>query len=362
MKNFENKLKEVPINPGVYLMKDGDDNIIYVGKAKNLKKRVRQYFQKARNQLPKIEEMKVVLEDFDYIITDTELEALILENKLIKKYKPKYNAMLKNFENYKYIKITDEKFSRVVMETDSGNDGRFYGPFSKTHFVAEAIELLRDIFRIRRCNKDLNSDSLNPCLHYHIKRCIGPCRSDISKTEYNKIIGEIMLLLEGKNEELIKTIENDMINASKNMEFEKAALYRDKISMIKRISFKQRAVTLAMSDNDIIAFLIEEDNIYIFYICNGKILGKLFLKDFNPNHSDINKQIKDFISNHYNGLSQLALTSEVIAKEDIDEAQIIERWLLNENGIYFRIEHIDNIEKTIDLTKDKIIAILEQMN
>lgn len=362
MKDFKDKLKKVPTNPGIYLMKDVNGNIIYVGKAKNLTKRVRQYFQKSRKHPPKIEEMKVVLNDFDYIVTDTELEALILENKLIKKYKPRYNAMLKNFENYKYIKITDEKFPRIIMEMNLDTDGRYYGPFSKTHFITEALEFIKDIFPIRRCNKNLNNDKNKPCLNYYIKKCIGPCSGNITVKEYNEIVNEVILLLDGKNEELIKITEKKMIDASKNMQFEKAALYRDKNSMIKHMVIKQRAITHATIDSDIIAFLTDENSInYLFYIRNGKVLGKFHLKSLSKNNHGFNKEIKEFMNKYYAGLREAAISVDGVAKEDVDEAHIIDRWLLNENGIYIRIEHIDSIEKTIDLTVERIIVILEQM-
>jgi len=361
MKNFENKLKKVPTTPGVYLMKDENRNIIYVGKAKNLRNRLRQYFQQSRKQLPKIEEMKIVLSDFEYLLTDTEVEALILENKLIKKYKPRYNALLKNYENYKYIKITNERFPRIIMEESLGVDGKYYGPFSRKHFVIETVERLRDIFYIRRCNKVLNTNNYIPCLNYHIKKCTGPCCGNISEKDYDKIIEEIVLLLEGKNDELLKANENKMIEASRKMEFEKAALYRDRSTMIRKISLKKRAVEFAMLDSDIIAFLIEDkDNIYLFYIRNSKILSKLCIS--NIKKENIYKKIKEFIHKHYSRLEKITISMEGIEKKDIDEAHIIERWLFRENGIYFKVEHIDSIEKTIEKATERIVKMLEQMN
>jgi len=359
MEDLEEKLDSLPNQPGVYLMKDSYKNVIYVGKGKNLRKRVRQYFQSSREHPSKIEEMKIVLEDFDYIVTDSEIDALLLENTLIKKYKPRYNSMMKNFQKYTYIKIYNERFPRIAMEKEVAVDGgQYFGPFTKGFYVNETIEFIKDIFPIRRCNKRIDTPDMSPCLNFHIGKCAGPCTGKISEEEYKEILEDIRNLLRGNHHVLINTLEEQMLESASQREFKQATIYRDRLALVRSLVFKQKAVSLAVSEDDIIAFSDREDKIIqIFFIRGGKILGRKNLKS--KVELEDKNMLVDFISEFYQ--EEIMVNNETVQKDAIDEAQIIERWLLRENGIYFKVDKLNNINDTIKMTAEKITDILRGM-
>lgn len=258
MFDMQEELKKLPDKPGVYIMKDINGEIIYIGKAVVLKNRVRQYFQSLSNQTPKVQAMVPRIKEFEYIVTDTELEALILECNLIKKYRPKFNIMLKDDKTYPYIKVTmNEEFPRILMTRKVEKDGaKYFGPYTSGFAVKDTIDLLKKLFPIKSCNKIFPKDARKqrPCLNYYIYQCLGPCQGDVSKQEYRALMNDICSFLSGKQDEIIKRLETEMAKASENMEFEKAAAFRDKINSLRHIAQKQKVVSTTMEDQDVVAF------------------------------------------------------------------------------------------------------------
>ena len=277
---IEEELKKLPGKPGVYIMHDDHDNIIYVGKAISLKNRVRQYFQSSRNHTEKIKQMVSHVSYFEYIITDSELEALVLENNLIKEHKPKYNTMLKDDKTYPYIKVTvNEDFPRVLFSRELKKDkAKYFGPYTSAGAVNDTIELLRKIFKIRTCNRRLPKDTGKdrPCLYYQIKQCDAPCQGYISKEEYAKQIEETIKFLNGNYKQVAKMLQGKMQKASDELEFEQAMEYRDLLKSIERIMDRQKINTYAFEDRDIIAMAQDDKDVVvsIFFIRQGKLLGR----------------------------------------------------------------------------------------
>ena len=282
MFDIQEHLKQLPDEPGVYLMKDKFDNIIYVGKAKILKNRVRQYFQSSKNHSSKVKSMVKNIEKFEYIITDSELEALILECNLIKKYKPKYNVLLRDDKTYPYIKVTtNEDFPRVLKVRKVIKDkAKYFGPYTNTTAVNDTLEILKNTYPIRTCNIDIDKAikaNMRPCLNLHIKRCVGPCTGKVNKEEYNKMIEEIILFLSGKEEKLIDILKEKMNKCAIDFNLEEAAIYRDKIKSLEDMMEKQK-IDASTSDlnQDIIAMARAHDEacVQVFFVRNGKIVGR----------------------------------------------------------------------------------------
>ena len=336
MLTLEEKLKNLPDKPGVYIMKDRYNEIIYVGKAINLKNRVRQYFQASRNQHPKVAAMVERIENFEYIITDSELEALILECNLIKKHRPKYNVLLKDDKSYPYIKVTvNEEFPRLMVVREIKKDGaRYFGPYTDIGAVNRTIEIMQSIFKIRNCNKNISKikGRERPCLNYHIEKCMAPCRGNISSGEYKDIIKSICMVLDGKQEELIKSLESKMHTASENLDFEKAAEIRDSIESVKKMGEKQKAITSALADQDVIAFAKEsgEACVQIFFIRGGKLVGREHFFLDNAEYEEAGEIVGGFIKQFYNG--EVFVPREIVLQDEVDEINIIERWLSDKRG------------------------------
>ena len=245
MFNLEEELKNLPDKPGVYIMKDKDEEIIYVGKAISLKNRVRQYFQSSRNQHLKVRSMVSHIEEFEYIIVDNEVEALILESNLIKKHRPKYNILLRDDKQYPYIKITNEKFPRLIKTRRVLKDGaKYFGPYPSASSVNDTIDILHDIYPIRTCKLNLNKnvENMRPCLNYHLGKCMGVCIGIADENKYMEIIGEVTRFLDGRDERIIESIEKKMKEASGNLEFEKAGLYRDQLESLRTLLEKQKKI------------------------------------------------------------------------------------------------------------------------
>ena len=282
MFDIQEHLKQLPAEPGVYLMKDKFDNIIYVGKAKILKNRVRQYFQSSKNHSSKVKSMVKNIDKFEYIITDSELEALILECNLIKKYKPKYNVLLRDDKTYPYIKVTtNEDFPRVLKVRKVIKDkAKYFGPYTNTTAVNDTLDIIKNIYPIRTCNIDIEraiKTNMRPCLNLHIKRCVGPCTGNVTKEEYNKMIEEIILFLSGKEEKLIDILKEKMNKCAMDFNFEEAAIYRDKIKSLEDMMEKQKIDTSTSDLNqDVIAMARAHDEacVQVFFVRNGKIVGR----------------------------------------------------------------------------------------
>lgn len=338
MFNISEELKKLPEKPGVYIMKDDLDNIIYIGKAINLKNRVRQYFQNSKNQLPKVKSMVKYIKSFEYIITDSEMEALILECTLIKKHRPKYNIALKDDKMYPYIKITlNEDFPRIfITHTYIKDKAKYYGPITDSYAVKETIDIIHKVWAIRKCKKvfprDLKKE--RPCLNYHIGQCEAPCYGLISKEQYRKIIDEIMMFIEGKHDDILKRMKKEMFESSEKFEFEKAALLRDKIKSIESISQKQKMENNNMADCDIIAFVRDKDNglAQIFFIRSGKVTGREHFFLNNIENLSKNEIMTEFIKQFYSGTA--FVPKEILIETDVisEEKELIEKYLSELRG------------------------------
>lgn len=331
MFNIEEELKKLPNNPGVYIMHDKDDKIIYVGKAISLKNRVRSYFRKT-NKTQRIQNMVALIDHFEYIVVDNETEALILECNLIKKNRPKFNVLLKDDKTYPYIKINvKDDFPNVYVTRRILNDGaKYFGPYASAGSAKEMVDFIKEKFKIRQCKSFKYKD--RPCLNYHIKKCMAPCMGYISKEEYREQINQIISILDGNLNGILKELEQQMEESSKNMEFEKAAYIRDKKLAIERIGEKQKVSNITENDIDVIGLARNEVEVCveIFFVRNSKMIGRehYFFKELNDEED---KQIlSDFVKQYYIGRE--ILPNKIMMKSEIEEKNIFEEWLTKEAG------------------------------
>lgn len=338
MFDIQEHLKTLPASPGVYIMKDKFGNVIYVGKAVSLKNRVRQYFQSSKNHSDKVRSMVKNIFSFEYILTDSELEALILECNLIKKYKPKYNILLRDDKTYPYIKVTvNEDYPRVLKVRRILKDkAKYFGPYSNVSAVNDTIDIIRNIYPIRTCNIDMDKaikSGMRPCLNYHIKKCIGPCTGMVSKKEYMDMIDEILLFLSGKEDKLVGVLEEKMKAASMALDFEEAASYRDKISSLKDVMEKQKISNVQNdSDQDVIAManFDQEACVQVFFIRNGKVSGRENFMLEGVKDSDRSTILGSFIKQFY--MSQEYIPRELIVEEEFLDMEIMEEILSSKRG------------------------------
>ena len=276
MFDIQEELKKLPGKPGVYIMHDEKDAIIYVGKAISLKNRVRQYFQSSRNKGAKIEQMVTHIRRFEYIVTDSELEALVLECNLIKEHRPKYNTMLMDDKSYPFIKVTvEEPFPRIMLARRMAKDkSRYFGPYTSVGAVKDTIELIRKLYHIRSCNRKLPKDTgkERPCLNYHIHQCYAPCQGYISQEEYRKSVSEVLQFLNGKYDLILKELENKMQEASEALEFERAMEYRELLFSVQKIAQKQKITDTTGEDRDVLAVAVEEEDavVQVFFISGAE--------------------------------------------------------------------------------------------
>jgi excinuclease ABC subunit C len=334
--SLEHKLKNLPENPGIYIMKDEGNKIIYVGKAKNLKNRVSQYFKASKGHSPKVVAMVERIRNLEYIITDTELEALILECNLIKKHKPKYNILLKDDKHYPYIKVTvNEDYPRIMITREIKKDGsRYFGPYTDIMAVNRTIELINKLFPIRSCNKNMAriAGKERPCLNFHINRCMAPCQGNIDKQAYKKVVNGIILVLDGKQDEMIDELGQKMQQAAEGLDFEKAAEIRDSIASLRKIGEKQKIISSAFVDQDVIAMARQDEEVcmQVFFVRGGKLIGR---EHFLLNGGDIDdggEVITSFIKQFYNG--DTYVPKEIIMQYEIEDAEIIGSWLSEKRG------------------------------
>ena len=331
MFNIEKELKKLPDKPGVYIMRDKNDNILYVGKAVVLKNRVRQYFRKT-NKTARIEKMVSLIDHFEYIVTDNEAEALILECNLIKKNMPKFNVLLKDDKTYPYIKIDIKSdYPNVFITRRIQNDGaRYFGPYANAGAAKEMIDFIKERFKIRQCKKFKSNQ--RACLNYHIKKCLAPCMGYVTKEEYHKQIEEIIELLEGKTEKIIKDLETKMEEASKKLEFEKAAELRDRKQAIERVSAKQKVSNISENNIDVIGLYKSELEvcIEIFFVRGSKMIGREQYF-FNELKDMENKEIlSGFIKQYY--MDNPNIPNKIMLREELEDKEVIEEWLSNELG------------------------------
>ena len=329
MFDFQYQLKNLPDCPGVYLMRNSLREVIYVGKAKNLKNRVRQYFQNSKNHTEKVKAMVKNISEFEYIVTDSEVEALILECNLIKKYSPKYNILLKDDKYYPFIKITNEEFPRVIVTRNHGNDSaRYFGPYTDGTAVYIISDLIRKVFPLRTCRKLIKEggSKTRTCLNYHINLCKGPCEGLISKEEYGKIIDDVVDLLTGKDKKITSRLRSEMEEAAEKLDFEKAASLRDKILAIEKINEKQKIISNNFENEDFIAISQDEKDscIQIFFLRDGKIVGREHFILDNTGGEDADYVVEEFVKNFYGGA---AFIPKVIYVSNIKDSDLLEQWL-----------------------------------
>jgi excinuclease ABC subunit C len=334
--DIHEELKKLPDKPGVYIMKDADGTIIYVGKAVILKNRVRQYFQQSSNHTPKVQAMVSKISEFEYIVTDSEVEALMLECNLIKKYKPKYNILLKDDKHYPYIKVTmNEQYPRILKTRRVDKDGsKYFGPYSNGFAVNDTIDTLKKLFPLKTCNKNLPKEigKSRPCLNFHMKQCLAPCQGEVNKDEYRAMMKKICSFLGGQYEEILNDLKVQMGIAAQKLEFEKAAQLRNKIISINQLQETQKVLSTDGQDRDIIGFAqnVTDLCIQVFFIRNGRVIGREFFIFPGEGNSDIGYSLSAFIKQFYNTVQYIP--SEIILQQDIEDSETISQWLTAKRG------------------------------
>lgn len=366
MFNFEEELKKLPKEPGVYIMRDDKDVILYVGKAVNLHNRVRSYFRENIGRGPAIDKMVTLIARFEYIVTDSELEALVLENNLIKENAPKYNTLLKDDKTYPYIKVTlGEEYPRILFSRTMKKDkSRYFGPYTSAAAVKDTIELLNKLYQLRTCSRNLPRDIglERPCLNYHIKQCLAPCQGYVSKKEYRERVDQALEFLNGSYNRILKELETKMKEASDALDFEAAAGYRDLYSSVKQVSQKQKITDSAGDDKDVIALYQDEAEavVQVFFVRDGKLIGR---EHYYMTHvSENNKPaiLENFVKQFYAGTP--FIPRELMLQYEIGDSRLIEKWLSERKGgrVYIRVPKIGSKEKLVELAAQNAKHILEQ--
>lgn len=364
--DIQEELKKLPGKPGVYLMHDADDTIIYVGKAISLKNRVRQYFQTSRNKGPKIERMVTHIARFEYIVTDSELEALVLECNLIKEHRPKYNTMLKDDKAYPYIKVTvNEDFPRILFSYQMKKDkAKYFGPYTSAGAVKDTIELLRKLYDIRSCNKSLPKEigKDRPCLYYHIHQCKAPCQGYISKEEYGEQIKKAISFLNGNYNDIIKELTGKMTEAAEEMRFEQAAEYRDLIDSVRRIGERQKITNSDGEDKDVIALAMDKEDAVaqVFFIRNGKLIGREHYYLRIGEEEQKSEVLLTFMKQFYSGTP--FIPREIMISEEIAEQELMEEYLSSKRGqkVRIRVPKKGSKEKMVELAERNAQIVLDQ--
>ena len=366
MFNFEEELKKLPRKPGVYIMRDDKDVILYVGKAINLHNRVRSYFRENIGRGPAIDQMVSLIARFEYIVTDSELEALVLENNLIKENSPKYNTLLKDDKTYPYIKVTvGEDYPRILFSRTMKKDkSRYFGPYTSAAAVKDTIELLNKLYQLRTCNRVLPRDTglERPCLNYHIKQCLAPCQGYVSKEEYRQQVAGALEFLNGNYSPILKDLEEKMKKAAEAMEFEDAARYRDLLSSVRQVSQKQKITEGVGEDKDILALYQDETEavVQVFFVRDGKLIGR---EHYYMTHVPENNKpaiLQDFVKQFYAGTP--FIPRELMLQYEIKDAELIEKWLSERKGsrVYLKVPKIGSKEKLVELAAQNAKLVLSQ--
>ncbi len=362
----EEDLSKLPDQPGVYLMHGKNDEIIYVGKALSLRHRVRQYFQPSHDEGIKKKQMVANIDYFEFIVTDSELEALVLECNLIKEYRPKYNTMLRDDKTYPYIEVTlGEDFPRVLFSRKIKKNGsKFFGPFTSAKAVHDTIELVQKLYKIRTCSQKLpeNAGKNRPCLNYHIGQCLAPCQGNVSQEEYRQGVDGVIDFLNGDYNSTIKDLQEKMQQASEDMDFEKAAIYRDLIESVKTCAGRQKATQLDGEDRDIVAMARSQEDavVQVFFIRGGKMIGR--------EHFFINVRVNDyeediisfFLKDYYTGTP--FIPREIFLQTELKEAELLETWLTEKKGtrVYLRTPKRGSKERLVELAAKNAQMVLDQ--
>ena len=362
--DIQEELKKLPGRPGVYIMHDEKDNIIYVGKAISLKNRVRQYFQSSRNKGVKIEQMVTHIRRFEYIVTDSELEALVLECNLIKEHRPKYNTMLMDDKTYPFIKVTtNEPFPRVILSRKMLKDkAKYFGPYTSAQAVRDTIDLIHKLYHVRSCNRNLPRDTgkERPCLNYHIKQCDAPCQGYISQEEYGKSINEVIRFLNGHYDSILSELEKKMNEASEALEFERAIEYRELLNSVKKVAQKQKITDSSGEDRDVLAVASGEEDavVQVFFIRGGRLIGRdHFYLRISKGESK-GSILDSFIKQYYAGTPYIP--GELMLQEDVEERELLETWLTAKRGqkVTLRIPKKGTKEKLVELAAENARLVL----
>ena len=364
--NIEEELKKLPASPGVYIMHDKHDEIIYVGKAISLKNRVRQYFQSSRNKTAKIEKMVSRIARFEYIITDSELEALVLECNLIKEYRPKYNTMLKDDKAYPYIKVTvEEPFPRILFSRTMKKDkSRYFGPYTSAGAVKDTIDLIHKLWKIRTCSRNLPKDmgKERPCLNYHIKQCSAPCQGFISEADYRTSVEQAVEFLNGHYGPVLSMLKQKMMDASEEMDFEKAIEYRELLNSVKQVAQKQKITSQSMEDRDIIAMARDEEDavVQVFFVRDGKLIGREHFHVSASTAEEDGQILGSFIKQFYAGTP--FIPREIWTQQEFDEMELVGQWLTKRRGqgVKFVIPKKGQKERLVELAAKNALLVLSQ--
>lgn len=364
--DFEEELKKLPAKPGVYIMRDDKDTILYVGKAVSLRSRVRSYFRANIGRGPAIDRMVSLIARFEYIMTDSELEALVLENNLIKEHSPKYNTLLKDDKTYPYIKVTvADEYPRILFSREMKKDrSKYFGPYTSAAAVKDTIELLNKLYQLRTCNRSLPRDIGNdrPCLNYHIKQCMAPCQGCISKEQYRRQVEGALEFLNGNYNTLLKDLENKMQAAAQAMEFEEAAKYRDLYNSVKSVSQKQKINESTGENKDIIALSQDgsEAVVQVFFIRDGKLIGREHFYMTQVSGTPKPEILGEFVKQFYAGTP--FIPRELMLQYEIEDMELIEKWLTEKRGsrVYLRVPKKGTKEKLLELAARNASLVLSQ--
>ena len=366
MFDIQEELKKLPHSPGVYIMHDNQDTIIYVGKAIDLHNRVRSYFRKIVGRGPQIDKMVSLIARFEYIVTDSELEALVLENNLIKEHSPKYNTMLKDDKTYPYIKVTvGEDYPRVMLSRQMKKDhSRYFGPYTNVTAVKDTIELINKLYQLRTCNRNLPRDFgvERPCLNFHIHQCLAPCQGKITKEEYAERVKSALSFLNGNYQDVLKELAAKMQEASEKLEFEEAIRYRDLYNNVKQISEKQKITDFDGEDKDVIALACEEQDavVQVFFVRGGRLIGREHFYMTHVSQTPPEEILQNFVKQFYAGTP--FIPREIMLPGEIEDLELIEQWLTKRKGtrVYIKIPKIGSKEKLVELAAKNAELILSK--
>jgi excinuclease ABC subunit C len=359
------RLAGLPDRPGVYIMKDVRGAVIYVGKAIVLKNRVRSYFHASANHPPKTERLVMEVHDLEWIVTESELEALILECELIKRHQPRYNVRLKDDKRYPYIKISlQEDYPRIFIVRSTQRDGaRYFGPFTSSQAVHQTLDVLRRLFPYRTCEREISGQDSRPCLYYHIKRCTGPCIGGIDRTGYREVIDRASLFLEGKSEVVVEGMTRRMQEASASLDFERAATLRDQVAAINLIIERQRIVSEHLHDHDIVAFARDNGQacVQVFFIRNGKLIGREYFVLTGAQDESESEVMGSFIKQFYSEATQIP--PEILLQNDLDEFAVISSWLNQRRGTHVSLKVPKRGEKKaiVEMARENAVETLKRL-
>ena len=363
--NIEEELRKLPHSPGVYLMHDKHDTIIYVGKAIDLYNRVHSYFRTSTKKTVKIQKMVSLIHHFEYIITDSELEALVLENNLIKEHRPKYNTMLKDDKTYPYIKVTlGEEYPRVLFSRLMKKDkSRYFGPFTSATSVKDTIDLICKLYKVRTCSRKIEPGMQErPCLNYHMKQCDAPCMSGISKEEYRTHVEQALKFLDGDYKPILRDLTEKMEQASDALDFEEAIRLRDLITSVKAVAQKQKITESSTEDKDVIAIAKDETDavVQVFFVRDGKLIGREHYYMTGVNEQTESEVLESFVKQYYAGTPYLPRT--IMLSTELSDAQLIEQWLTGRRGgrVYLVVPKIGTKEKLVELAAKNAWLVLRQ--